>query len=220
MSASVREALLLHALYLVIAAPLLLLGSGERLGLSLLWLTIAYNLLVPAWALLRGHSEWLWLWLFLVPLSAAQVLPDWTLVEIAGTLHFPDHGLYRIGGAVPVCFLGMWTAALFPIVLFAQASRQPYFVAGALSLALFALWEWAAVPLNIWEPRSATTVNGVALYVLLPEVLLGMATLHAYRRLRNHSWPERLVGALGVPVLYTGALFLSLLLTERVLSPV
>lgn len=219
MSASVREALLLHGLYFVVAAPLLLMNQGVAFGQSLLWLTVGYHVLLPAWSLLRGHSEWLWLWLFLLPLSAAQVLPDWALVEVTQTLVFPDHGLYRIGGAVPVCFLGLWTPALFPIVLLAQASRQPYFVAGALSLALFAFWEWAAVPLQIWEPRNVTMVNGVAIYVLLPEVLLGMATLHAYRRLRDASLLQRVTGALGVPVLYAGALLLSLLLTERVLSP-
>jgi hypothetical protein len=209
---AVREALWFHGLFFAVAAPLLLLTHDIALGASLLWLVIGYNLAVPVIGLARGHTEWLWLWLFLAPLSIAQVLPDWALVSIAHTLEFPDLGQWRIGGVVPVYFMGMWITLLFPITLFANAQRSPYAVAGLLSLAAFGFWEWAAPRLDLWHDRDVATVLGVPLYALLPELLLGVMTLWAYRTLRSAGALARVTGAVAVSVFYCGALFIALVL--------
>ncbi len=219
MHTAVREALWFHLAFFLVALPALYLAQGAAYGWTLLWLVIGYNLALPAWALVRGHTEWLWLWLFLLPLSCAQVVPDWVLVEVTRTLVFPDHGSPRIGGAVPVAFMGMWLMALLPLVLIAQSSRRPYLTMGLLSLLVFTFWEWAARPLRLWHGQNVWLVYGVAVYTLLPEVLLGLMTLTAYRSLRSAGPAIRLLGALGVSVFYAGALVISLLLTERLFSP-
>lgn len=219
MHTAVREALWFHFAFFLVAAAALYLSGNATYGWTLLWLVVAYNIGLPAWALVRGQTEWLWLWLFLLPLSAAQAVPDWMLVEVTKTLVFPDHGLPRIGGAVPVVFMGMWVIALLPLILVAQSSRRPYLTMAVASFLLFAFWEWAARPMRLWYGQNTWLVQGVAVYTLLPEVLLALATLGAYRSLRGAGPLARIGAALGVSVFYAGALAISLLLTGRLFSP-
>lgn len=212
MNAGLRAALWYHLLVFGITAPLLMYLQGERLGQALLLLTLGYHLGLVAYALLRGHAEWLTLWAFLLPLSLAQVLPDLALARVAGVLSFHDHGQYRIGGAVPVYFAGMWAAILFPLLLLGNATRSRYLNTAALGLLAFALWEWAAPYLQLWAPHNVRLFQGIAVYVLIPEVLLCVAALWMYRETRGRGILAPLVGALCVPVFYAGALFISLTL--------
>jgi hypothetical protein len=165
MKASIREALWFHMLFLAVSTPVLFLTHGETFGKGLLILTLAYNVALPLFAIIRSHNEWLKLWIFLLPLSCGQVLPDWALVQIAGVLTFPDHGILRIGGAVPINFMGLWIMLLFPITLISDSTQFPYFIVAVLSFLLFAFWEWAAQPLQLWHAHNVPTIAGVAVYV-------------------------------------------------------
>lgn len=218
MHLGVREALAFHALFFIAAGVTLWLTPAGALGWALLWLTIAYHVALPTWALLRAQTEWLALWLFLLPLSVAQLLPDWALVRIAQTLVFPDHGILRVGDAVPLYLAGMWTMLLFPILLIAQSARHPFLAAALLAVILFAAAEWAAQPLRLWHAQNVATVAGVAVYVLVAELLLVLAALRAYRLHRRDAAPTRILAALGVSVFYAGALFLSLLTVDPLFS--
>jgi hypothetical protein len=217
MKASIREALWFHLLFFAVSAPVLFLTHGEMFGKSLLILTLGYNVLLPLYALARGHGEWLKLWTLLLPLSCGQVLPDWALVQIAGVLTFPDHGVWRIGGAVPAYFMGLWIMLLFPVTLISDSTRSRYLLAAVLSLLLFGFWEWAAQPLQLWQAQNVRTIAGVAIYVLIPEVFLGLITLKAYRNTRGSGIIQQVFSAFAVNLLYTGALFISLLLTRSLL---
>lgn len=215
MKASIREALWFHGLFFAGSLPVLLFLQGAALGKALIGLTLFYNIALPALSVLRGHNEWLKLWLFLLPLSCGQVLPDWALVDVAGVLHFPDHGVWRIGGAVPVYFMGLWIMLLFPIILISDSLRSRHVAAAALGLLAFAFCEWAARPLSLWQGQNVRMIDGVALYVLLPEVLLVLATLSAYRNSRGRSIIQQWFSAFGVNLLYTGALFIGLTLSRQ-----
>lgn len=217
MKASIREALWFHTLFFVASALAVFFTRGDGFGRTVLILALGYNVLLPLIGLLRGHQEWLRLWMFLLPLSCGQVLPDWALVQIAGVLSFPDHGIWRIGGAVPAYFMGLWIMLLFPITLISDSNRSRYFIAGSLSLLLFGLAEWAAQPLQLWQPHNVSTVAGVAIYVLIPEVFLGLMALKGYRNTRGGGIIQQVFSALGVNLLYTGALFIGLLLTRSLL---
>lgn len=218
MKASVREALGFHLFFFVVATPALFLAKGDNLGKALLILAIFYNVALPALSVARGHAEWMRLWLFLFPLSCGQVLPDWALAEIPQVLVFPDLGQYRIGSVVPVYFMGLWIMLLFPILLISNSMRRSrYLIAGLLSLVLFTFCEWAARPLNLWHGQNVPMFHGVALYVLIPETLLTLAALSAYRRTEDDSPIQRLFSALGVNLFYTGSLFVGLLLSNRLL---
>lgn len=217
MKASIREALWFHLLFFAASTLVLFFTQGEHFGKGLLILTLAYNIALPLYALVRGHADWLKLWMLVLPLSCGQVLPDWALVQIAGVLTFPDHGAYRIGGAVPIYFMGLWIMLLFPITLVSDSYRSRYFTAAILSLLLFGLAEWAAQPLQLWQPHNVRTFAGVAVYVLVPEVFLGVVTLKAHRDNRGRGIIQQMFSAFAVNLLYTGALFIGLLLTRSLL---
>ncbi len=218
MHPSVREALLFHVLFFAVAASALWLTPASIYGRMLLVSAIAYQFLLPAWALMRGHAEWLSLWAFLLPLSLLQPLADWALVEVAHTLVFPHHGIYRIGGAVPLYFAGMWTMALFPIVLLSQHSRHPWLACAVLSLAVFAICEGIARPLELWHAQNVAMIAGIAIYVLVAELMLGWATLAGWRGTRGAGMVTRTLTAVGVSAFYAGALIWCLLLVDPLFS--
>ena len=119
----VQDALRFHLAFFALAIPLALLSQGATLGWAILLLAAAYNLALPLMCYWRGHRQGLNLWLFLLPLSIALPCADWMLVKQMGTLTFPDHGIYRLGGAVPVYFMGLWIMLLWPLCWLAQATR-------------------------------------------------------------------------------------------------
>lgn len=212
MNSSTREALWFHLIFFAAAVPVLFLAQGAALGKALALLALAYNLGLLGFALLRGHAEWMALWAFLLPVCLGQALPDLALAQIAGVLVFPDLGQWRIGGEVPVYITGLWMVALFPILLLGNATRNRYLNTALLSLLVFGLAEWAARPLNLWLAQEVRMLAGVAYYVILPEILLGLTALFMYRLTRGRGVLAGLAGSLSVPVFYTGALFISLVL--------
>lgn len=211
--ASLRDALLFHALFFALALPVALSLDGKALGRALVWLAAIYNLALPLAARWRRHPQWYVLWTFLLPLSVTLTLPDWMLVKRMGVLVFPDHGVPKFANVVPVYFAGLWIMLLWPLTLFASAikGRWSYLFAGTAALVLFLAWEWAAAPLQLWEPRGVRTVAGMAIYPLLPEALLAMASLWMWRITHEAPRWQKLLGALAVMVFYTGALSLALL---------
>jgi hypothetical protein len=207
-----RDALLFHLAFGLACAAVVWLTPQGRFGLAVLGLTLAYHLLLVGFALLRGHADWLSRWAFLLPVSLLQVLPDWVLVAITETLYFPDHGIARIGGAVPLYFMGLWMMILFPVTLVADAAGPPrYLVAAVLGGVAFTVAEWMAAPLGLWVPRNVETVAGMATYPIPAEILLCLVCLWLYRATRGQPWPGRLLAAATIPVTYTGALMLALL---------
>lgn len=207
-----RDALLFHLAFGLVCTGVVWLTPAARFGLAVLGLTFAYHLLLVGFALLRGHADWLSRWAFLLPVSLLQVFPDWVLVAITETLHFPDHGIARIGGAVPVYFMGLWMMILFPVTLLADATGGVrYLVAAVLGAVAFTLAEWMAAPLGLWVPRNIDTVGGMAIYPVPAEILLCLVCLWLYRTTQGQPWLSRWLAAATIPVTYTGALMLSLL---------
>lgn len=210
-SKGVRDALLFHGAFFAMAIPVALSTSGKALGVALVIFALAYNIALPLLGVLRGHDEWVRLWKFLLPLSIALPCADWMLVERMGTLSFPDHGIARLGGAVPLYFMGLWIMLLWQVCWLAMATKKPYPVVAALSLGGFLIWEWAARPMNLWHAQDVLQVQGFAIYPLIPEMLLAIGALWLWKVLGNQSTLQQIIGALALAVFYAGALSLSLL---------
>ena len=210
-TAGVRDALVFHALFFAIAIPVALNVEGNALGLALVVLAVAYNIALPWVGHWRGHDGWVQLWKFLLPLSIALPCADWMLVERMGTLTFPDHGIVRLGGAVPLYFMGLWIMLLWQVCWLALATKKPYPVVAALSLGGFLVWEWAARPMNLWHAQDVLQIQGFAIYPLIPEMLLAIGALWLWNVLGNKSTFQQITGALALAVFYAGALSLSLL---------
>ena len=206
-----RPVVALHAVLIAAFALVALLDAPAK-GWAVLGVVVAYNVALPLTARAVGRPDLLRLWAFLLPVSVFQLLPDWVLADLLGTIFFPDTGGPRVDDVIPLAMAGMWVAPLF-ITL--SLARDSAWRAAGLALAIFTGSELAAPLLEVWEPTDAATqVANVALYVLPAEAVLGAATLLAYRWTGTRSRAEQVGAALGVATLYLGALTLSYFLID------
>lgn len=208
MSVWSRGAIVLHAALAGAAVAAFALLDPPRLGRAILLLVVAWNVVLPLWALAAGQRRWLDAWLLLLPLSAFQLLPDAVLVNAVGTLHFPDLGARRLYG-VPVYMALMWTIPLAWIVLAPSRLR-----AVLLAALVFGAAELLAAPLGLWRAGGVHTLAGAAIYVLPAELLLAAMAHHALGH-GPRDLPGRIVAAAVISLAYTGALLWSWLLLER-----
>ena len=209
-----RQSGALVALHVVLVAAFALaaLLDPPGRGWAVLGCVVVYNVALPLVARTVALPEVVALWAFLLPLSLWQVLPDWVLADLVGTLRFPDAGGPRVDDVIPVAMAGMWVAPLLITVLVAGDSAWR---AAVVAFAVFAGAELAAPLLGVWEPTSAAhQIAGVAIYVPPAEAVLGAATLLAWRWTRSRPRVEQVGAALGVATLYLGALVLSHFLVD------
>ncbi|GAA4377667.1 DUF6989 domain-containing protein [Nocardioides caricicola] len=154
-----------------------------------------------------GREDLLALAGFLALVSVFQVLPDWVLADLVGTLRFPDTGGPRVDDVIPVAMAAMWVAPLF--IALALADCRPgrsALLAGLVFLGA----EILAPTLGLWEPVGDThRLLGVAVYVVPPEAALGWAAATAFALVRDRSLPARVGAALAVSTFYLGALVLT-----------
>jgi hypothetical protein len=196
----------LHVSLLAVGGVVLLLEPPAK-GWAVLLLLMSYaaGLL---WATRHsGRRELVELAGFLLVVSVFQVLPDWVLADVLGTLRFPDIGGPRVDDTISLSMALMWVPPLFMALSLAglRPGRSGLF-AGVIFLGA----EILAPVLELWEPIGATTrVLGVAVYVLPPEVALGWAAAVAFAATRRRSWGVRAAAALAVSTFYLGALVLS-----------
>lgn len=176
-------------------------------GWAVLVTVIAYVVALQVACRRSGHQDLAALAAFLVAVSVFQVLPDWVLADLIGTLRFPDTGGIRVDDVIPLAMAGMWVAPLFAAV--ALSGGRPG-RAALLSGVIFLGAELAAPGLGLWEPTGDTQrISGVALYVLPAEMALGWATAFAFNATRRLSLGHRIAAALAVSTFYLGALVLS-----------
>ena len=200
-----------HAGLLVACAAALSLDRPAR-GWGVLATVVAYVIALQLAARRSGRPDLAALAAFLVPVAVFQVLPDWVLAGLVGTLRFPDTGGLRVDDVIPVAMAGMWVAPLFIAV--ALAGGRPA-RAAVLAVVVFLAAEIAAPMLGLWEPTGDTTRwAGVAVYVLPAEAALGWATAYAFGATRTSSVPTRIGAALAVSTFYLGALVLAYFLID------
>lgn len=144
---------------------------------------------------------------FLVLVSLFQVLPDWVLADVVGTLTFPDRGGPRFDDVIPLAMMLMWVAPLFIALALSGGSAAR---AALLAGVVFAGAEVLAPTLGLWEPVGDTTrLLGVAVYVVPAEVALGWAAATAFALVRHRPLAVRAGAALAVSTFYLGALVLA-----------
>jgi len=207
----VRALVAFHAAFFSGSAVVALLDPPAK-GWLVVALVLIYNVVLPLLARAFDRQDWFTLWRFLLPVSIFQVLPDWVLSALVGTLHFPDIGGPRLDDAITLAMGGMWVAPLFVVITLARGRAE---VAAALAFLVFGLTELLAPVIGIWEPTGkATEVAGIALYVLPAEAVLGWAAATAYAHAGQRPAADRIAAALAVSTIYTGALVLAYFLID------
>jgi hypothetical protein len=200
----------LHGAFALLAIAVLALPLGQT-GVKVLGLVVVYNIAVPVVAR-RTRDDALWItWAVLAPMSVLMVLPDWFLSAVLGTLDFPNTGAPYIG-TMPLFMAGMWTIALLPLMMIgrvveaARGTAVAFAVVAASGLALFIAAEWLAPAIPLWEPVGVSMALGIAVYVLLPELGLCVATYELVRGARRRPLPATVGGIIAVPFMYLGML--------------
>lgn len=134
---------------------------------------------------------------------------------------FPEDGLVKIG-TVSAYMAGLWTIPIFIIVYCASrigarfSDTAGYFAAGAVAAALFVGSEQTLWVLSSWYARNVKMVGHVALYIVIPEILLGAVAFYAYRVTVDKSIAIKLIGAFLTMQVYLGSAAFFYLLVEWV----
>ena len=218
MRSTERDALLFHLVFAGIGALLLWAPLSWSLGLRVLIFVGLYNVAIPLVAANRNHDRWTELWAFLLPLSLLQVIPDWFLVDVAGSLRFPPQGIPEIG-PVPGHMALMWVVALFPVLfvgerLHKRTGWSSLWAVVPLGLVVFGASEALVTRIPVWEAVGVATYESIALYVLPAEVLLCVVADMAWRKTSGKSLATRLGVSVLVMMSYLGALCTSYLFIE------
>jgi hypothetical protein len=204
------DALLFHVAFGALAAAALLVPLDTvALGLRVLALVVIYNVALPVVATWRGHDLWMRVWAFVLPISILQIVPDWFLADVVGSLVFNAPGLVRVG-AVPMYMGLMWSIPLFLVIFVGLRNETRGRASGILAavltgLVLFGGSEMLLPKLAIWEPVDVTLVAGIAVYILPAECVLCAVTFAAWKYARDESAMRQLLTAVVVMFSYLGA---------------
>lgn len=107
--------IVVHAALLVGGAVALSLDPPAE-GWGVLVCVVAYVASLLWFCRSTGRTDLLALAGFLTFVSVFQVLPDWVLADVLGTLRFPDRGGPRVDDVIPLAMAAMWVAPLFVAV--------------------------------------------------------------------------------------------------------
>lgn len=206
MTATLRPIIGVHVGLFVGGAVALALDPPAQ-GWAVLVVVVAYVAALLAVCRATGRDDLLELAGFLAIVSVFQVLPDWVLADLVGTLRFPDTGGPRVDDVIPLAMAAMWVAPLFiAVALSGGRPGRAALLAGIVFLGA----ELLAPTLDLWAPTGDThRLLGVAVYVVPPEAALGWAAATAFAAVRHRSLPARVAAALAVSTFYLGALVLT-----------
>ncbi len=190
------------------------------LGLRLSILIVIYIITIPIIGMVRGYSEWRTIWIFSLILSLFQFFPDWFLSAQLNILVFPDDDFIKIG-SVSIYMAGLWTIPLFMIIYLGYRTDKrlnnkyySFLVVAIASLLIFGLSEQF---LSIsWHAQNVFMVSNIAIYILIPEILLGITTYWMYLQTKEKSPPEKIIGAFFIMILYIGNASFFYFLIEKI----
>lgn len=214
----------MHVLFAASAVVILLGFAAEPIGARMLAAVVLYNILIPCLGLARGHREWFDIWAFVLPLSILQLFPDLFLSASLNVLTFFNDGFPMVG-TVPVYMAGLWAIPFFVIVYAGlqvertKSRTMTLLLIGLLSLVIFILAEEAMWMLPSWHAQNVATIGHVAIYIVGPEILLGVSTYLVYKHVQKQALWLRMVWTYVITALYVGNAGLSYFIVENVLLP-
>ncbi|MBD3407439.1 MAG: hypothetical protein GF411_15080 [Candidatus Lokiarchaeota archaeon] len=218
----IRDLLVLHGLFAIFAAVALILPIGIDIGPRLFFLVVAYNLMIPIGGYYWGHRDWIALWSFSFLVSLFMIFPDWFLASELEVLVFPADGLFKIG-PVSGYMAGLWTIPIFTIVFIGRQIQKKhsymmsYLVVAILSLFIFVSAEATMWMLPSWYAQNVAMIGPVAIYIILPEVILGITAHVAYDIVIERSVFAYVLAAFSVMVIYMGNTSFFHLLIETII---
>ncbi len=206
----IRDFLGTHLIFAIIAATTLLIPFQAAISVKLLVVVIIYSGMIVIVSYLGGYDEWKRIWVFTFILSLLMMFPDWFLADTLGALQFPDDGFPMIGGSIPVYMAGLWVIPFFIIVFIGRELQKrrsvkiAYGTVSILSVLIFALAELTLVSLPSWSATVSGMIGNLAIYIILPELILGLSVFICYNIVRERPIWMMIIGAFSVMVFYIG----------------
>jgi len=219
-----RDALLVHLVFIFACLAIILLPFGIGIGIKLFILVILYSLLIVIVGLLRDYKEWLYIWIFVFLISFFQIWPDWFLSAELNILVFPEDGLFKIG-TVSGYMIGLWVIPLFLIIFLGQqiqerfSQRVAYISVILLSLLIFGLSEQSMWMLQSWYAQDVIMIGHLALYIVIPEMILGISTYYCYEKIKEKGHLVKIPTTFLIMIIYLGTAVFFYFLVERLVFP-
>jgi hypothetical protein len=148
------------------------------------------------------------------------VFPDLFLSNFLGVLVFPNSGFFH-WISVSDYMAGMWVIPLFLTYQFGKeimakyGETVGYFSAGLFAVILFSLSEEFCALIPIWYAQKVSMFSHVAIYVIIPEGILGYSVLWMYEKVRGNIFMS-IVGAFLTSMIYTGSLVFFYFFLEKI----
>ena len=219
-----KDALFIHLAFIISCILIILIPFGIEIGVKLFILVIIYNLLILTVGIWQKHKDCLSIWLFTFFISLFQIWPDWFLSAELKVLVFPEDGLFKIG-TVSGYMAGLWVIPLFLIVFIGQqlqerySRRVSYISVLAMSLVIFGLSEQLMWMLQSWYAQNVVMIGHIALYIIVPEIILGLSTYCFYELIKEKNHWYKIPFAFIVMILYLGSAVFFYFLIEEVILP-
>jgi hypothetical protein len=217
-----KDALIIHGLFALLCLIILILPINIGAGVKLFILVIVYSIVMAGYGILKKDSEWFGIWLFSLILSIFQVFPDWIIADILKAIVFPEDGLFKLG-SVSGYMAGLWAIPMFLIIFIAEkiSSRiskpAAYMAAGMIAFIIFFISEQTVWLIPSWYAVNVRMIGFSAVYILVPEIILGLGAYRCYEEIKNRSHWIKVPTAFLVMLLYTGSVVFFYFLVERIL---
>lgn len=219
-----KDALFVHLAFIITCLLVILIPFNVEIGVKLFILVIIYNLLILTVGIWQKHKNWLSIWLFTFFISLFQIWPDWILSAELNVLVFPEDGLFKIG-TVSGYMAGLWVIPLFLIVFIGQQLQErysrkvSYLSIISMSLMIFSLAEQSMWMLQSWYAQNVVMIGHIALYIIVPEIILGLSTYYFYELIKEKNHGYKIPLAFIVMILYLGSAVFFYFLIEQVILP-
>jgi hypothetical protein len=150
------------------------------------------------------------------------LFPDWFLSAELGILVFPDDGFIKVG-TVSLYMMGLWTIPLFLIIFIGTSVQEryskltTYLLVAVLALAIFGLAEQSMWMLQSWYAQNVTMIGHVALYIVIPEIILGLSTYFGFKYIQEKSPLIKIPVSFFIMLIYLGSAAFFYFLIEHII---
>ena len=216
-----RDFIIVHIAFTILCGIVLYL-LWFPIGIKLFILVIMYNIMVPLVGIWRKYPDWLNIWLFSFILGMLQIWPDWFLSAQLNVLVFPEDGLFKIG-TVSGYMLFLWVIPFFIILFIGYrvnehvSERSTYLIVALISLLIFGISEMTMWTIGSWYAQNVTMVGHTAIYIIIPEVILGISAYWSYRMIQDKTVWVKFPTAFIIMLLYLGSVAFFYFFFENIL---
>ncbi|MBD3256619.1 MAG: hypothetical protein GF383_16115 [Candidatus Lokiarchaeota archaeon] len=213
--------LIVHGIFSLVCMLILFLPLNIKIGIKLFILVLIYNIIIPIVGVWKKDRNWLNIWLFSFILSLFQIWPDWFLSAQLNILIFPEDGLFKIG-TVSGYMLFLWAIPFFIILYVGKrietdySERIVYSCVALLSLLIFGTSEMTIWTIGSWYAQNVFTIGHIAVYIIVPEILLGLSTNYFYKTIEKKSHYYKIIAAFFVMLIYLGSAVFFFFLIEKI----